>query len=483
MYIDTSFFKCPFSKYPSKWIEGESYSVKKYIKTSIESALTSSLFTPTDIIKMALPLIVDQGFVIGLAIVNTLIVSVNGVNAISAVNLIDTLNTFFINIFIAMAMGGTVLIAQSKGRNDQKLIRKYTTGTLQSIFFLTCVLSVLVVLFRWQIFSILFKESSASVLKLSNVYLIGLMISYPAQSIVEASCGVLRGVADTKGSLFLSSISNLTYVLLNFIFIRVFSLGIIGMCIALNSARLLGAVFSIWYLCSRNQSLNFRLSQLKRVFFPSIRKVITVGLPFSLEQIFFNGGKIVTQTFIVRFGTLAVTANAIGNLLTMLIEIVPGGFMLALVPIIAQSIGASDVKCVKKFWRSFMVISSISAFIFSFIIIVNYHSIITLFNVPPTVEVQVFKIFILVAAGRVLIWPVGFITPSALRAAGDAKFTSMVSLITMWGVRIVAGYILGVVLNYGVIGIWMAMCGEWVVRGAIFSHRLISEKWIEKDIL
>ncbi|MGM0113508.1 MATE family efflux transporter [Enterococcus sp. DIV0187] len=457
--------------------------MKRFLWQVIEQSLTSKLFTPKDILKIALPLIVDQGFIIGLATVNTLIISVNGVDAISAVNLVDTVNIFFINIFIAMAMGGTVLIAQSKGKNDQKMIRNFTTATLQTIFLLTCILAFLVILFRRQIFAILFKGSTNSVINLSNIYLVGLMLSYPAQSIVEASCGILRGMADTKGSLFLSSLSNLIYVFLNFFFVRIFSFGIVGMCISVNIARLLGAIFSISYLCSRKSSLNFSLSQLKSASGQTIQKVIRVGIPFSLEQIFFNGGKIVVQTFVVRFGILAVTANAVSNLLTMLIEIVPGGFMLALVPIIAQSIGANDIMCVKKFWKSFLVISSITALISSLAILINFNVIIRFFNIPVSVEILVLRIFIIVAVGRILIWPIGFITPSILRAAGDAKFTSLISLVTMWGIRIVVGYFLSITFNYGIIGVWIAMCIEWCIRGAVFSRRLVNEKWIEKDLL
>jgi len=67
-----------------------------------------------------------------------------------------------------------------------------------------------------------------------------------------------------------------------------------------------------------------------------------------------------------------------------------------------------------------------------------------------------------------------------LKGARDARFTMWVSLLSMWGGRIVAGYTLGVVLGFGVIGIWLGMCLDWIIRGSFFYWRLASGKWLWK---
>jgi Na+-driven multidrug efflux pump len=71
----------------------------------------------------------------------------------------------------------------------------------------------------------------------------------------------------------------------------------------------------------------------------------------------------------------------------------------------------------------------------------------------------------------------------ALRAAGDAKFTSVASLVSMWLFRIVMGYVFGVTLGFGVIGVWAAMVAEWGVRALIFTLRLRGDKWYKHKLV
>ena len=74
-------------------------------------------------------------------------------------------------------------------------------------------------------------------------------------------------------------------------------------------------------------------------------------------------------------------------------------------------------------------------------------------------------------------WPASFTLPNALRAAGDAKYTMMVSLLSVWIVRIGMSYVFGVGLGFGALGVWMAMICDWVVRVLFFTGRFARGKW------
>ena len=82
-----------------------------------------------------------------------------------------------------------------------------------------------------------------------------------------------------------------------------------------------------------------------------------------------------------------------------------------------------------------------------------------------------------------LLWSFGFIVPSALRAAGDAKFTSVAALISMWVVRVVLGYVLGIVFKLGIVGVWVAMFIEWGSRGLVFTLRFRGSKWCKHNLI
>lgn len=76
--------------------------------------------------------------------------------------------------------------------------------------------------------------------------------------------------------------------------------------------------------------------------------------------------------------------------------------------------------------------------------------------------------------GRVLVLPAG------LKGARDARFAMWVSMLGMWGCRVVAGYTLGVMLGMGVVGVWLGMFLDWAVRGALFYWRMVSGRWLWK---
>ena len=70
-----------------------------------------------------------------------------------------------------------------------------------------------------------------------------------------------------------------------------------------------------------------------------------------------------------------------------------------------------------------------------------------------------------------------FTLSNALRAAGDVRFTMMVSIAAMFVCRIAFAYLLGVFFSMGVIGVWLAMGIDWLLRSIIFIVRFKRGKW------
>lgn len=76
-----------------------------------------------------------------------------------------------------------------------------------------------------------------------------------------------------------------------------------------------------------------------------------------------------------------------------------------------------------------------------------------------------------------VLWSLSFVLPAGLKGAGDAKYTLMTSIIGMWAFRIVLGYVLGVVMKFGLVGVWIGMFTDWAVRGTLYLIRLRGTKW------
>lgn len=435
------------------------------------------------IIAIIVPIFVDQAFIILMSLLNTALISSSGVAAISAVSMVDSLNLFLINVFVAVATGGTVIVAQYKGSGNQEMVSRAASQAISAVAVLSVLISAIVIVFHTPTLNLLFGNAEAEVFHNAKIFLIGSCISYPFIAIYQAVTGVLRGVGETKACLGLSLIMNLTYLGLNIVLITVFDMGVIGLVISMILARILGMVISIIYLLKYNQTLRFKIRDALTLNISILRKIMFIGIPFAAEQMFFNGGKLLTQTFIVQLGTLAITVNAISGSISMLFQIGGTALSIAVVTVVGQCVGRRNIQDARKFIKSFMGLSTVIFVLVSIIIMPFFPLIVKMFSPPEEIIPTIFALTLLIVIAQPFLWSLSFVMPSALRAAGDSKFTSITSLLTMWLLRVILGYILGITLQFGIMGVWVAMVAEWGVRGLIFAWRFKGDKWYRHKLV
>ncbi|REK77595.1 MATE family efflux transporter [Paenibacillus paeoniae] len=458
-------------------------SIQRKSDSLLTKYFTGSSMDYKQIFAIIIPIFVDSAFIVLMAIMNTAMVSSSGVAAVSAVSMVDSINMFLVNLFVAIATGGTVIVAQYKGRGNGEMVAKSASQAISSVAIVSVVIAALIIVFHASTLNALFGNADADVLHHAKIFLIGSCISYPFIAIYQAVTGVLRGVAETKACLVLSLILNVSYFLLNVILIKMFDMGVIGLSISLILARVLGMVVSMIYLFKYNQTIRIKLRDTFLIHWSILKKILYIGIPFAMEQMFFNGGKLLTQTFIVHLGTLAITVNAISNSLTMLFQIGGTALSVAIVTVVGQCMGRRDIEDARKFIKSFIGLSTIFFVIITVILLLMFPMLVKLYAPPKEIVPSIFALILLIAIAQPIVWSFSFIMPSALRAAGDSKFTSIASLLSMWLFRIILGYILGITLGFGLMGVWVAMVAEWGVRGIIFAWRFRGDKWYRHKLI
>ena len=435
------------------------------------------------IISVILPLLLDQAFLVCMNLLNTSMISSSGVAAVSAVNMVDSLNIFLVNCFIAVATGGTIVVAQYKGRQDDKMVPKAASASISTVFLLAAAISALLVIFHNPLLKVLFGGSDPDVFSNARIYLIGSSLSYCGIAIMEAVCGALRGIGETRSSLALTITMNLLYVVLNTIFINGFHMGVLGMAIAINVARYTAAILALLYLAKRNTSLGIRFRNLFSPEFVMRKRILSIGLPFAAEQMFFNGGKILTQNMIVGLGAAALACNAIAASLISLYMIPAQALSLAVVTVVGQCIGNRDIAQAKKAIKSFAYLTAASFVFLSIILLPLFKPLVSLYHPDSKLVSEIFLILIITVVLEVFFWPGSFLVASALRAGGDSKYTSVMSMLSMWLFRVVLGYVLGICCKMGVLGFWIAMDCEWGIRSLLFLPRLHGKKWYAHKII
>lgn len=446
----------------------------------IQSYFSASEMDYTAVFSLLIPVIIDQFFLVSFNFINTAMISSSGTAAISAVNMVGSLNIFLVQIFAAMGLGGTVLIAQAYGAKNQQKITKNALGAIVSAVGVALFLMTLVLVFRKEALQVLFGNAEEVVLANAEVYLTGILISYPLQAIVEGTNGSLRGVGRTRSSLKLSLLMNSFYILFNFVFIYLLKMGVLGLAISLNISRLLAAIFALVMLHLHRDVFHLRKKSLFTLKWAQILQVVKVSIPFAAETMFFNGGKIIVQTMVVSLGTNVIATNAIGSSWVQMSEIIPSAMSTALVPIVGQCIGRKNFFDAKKLTKSFVIAGCICFLVTDLLMLPLFPFGMKLFNPPQEILPEIFKLVLIASGMHFITWSISFILPSALRASGDSIFTTLTSLSTMWIVRIGLGYLFGLKFGWGLPGIFFAMTVEWGVRGTIFLFRFKSGKWQEK---
>lgn len=434
------------------------------------------------ILSLVIPVVIDQFFLVSFNFINTAMISSAGTAAVSAVSMVGSLHFFLVNAFTAVGLGGTVLMSQYFGKKDVKQLSRVCSGTVYGAVFMAFMISITVALVHQSMIHLLFGHAEPLVLENARLYLLGLLVSYPMQAVIEGTNGSLRGIGRTKASLKLSLLMNFVYILFNIVFISILGWGMIGLVTSLLISRFLGMLFAFYTLYANRSLFLLKKEDFLHIHIKLIAKVLKVSVPFAAESLFFNGGKIIIQTMIVSFGTNVIATNAIATSWIQISEIIPSALATSLVPIVGQCIGRGNIADAKKLTKSF-ILTGMAAFIIIDLSLLPFFTLgMRLFNPPEAIVPAIFTLYAIAIVMHFLTWSVGFILPSALRAAGDANFTTLASLLSMWIFRIGMGYLVGVVLGYGLTGIYFVMTVEWGVRGLIFFLRFRGSKWYQHKL-
>ncbi|MDR0847616.1 MAG: MATE family efflux transporter [Propionibacteriaceae bacterium] len=441
-------------------------------------------FTHSQVFALLIPLVIDGACMVVMDVANTAIISSSGAAAISAVSTVAQLHWLIVGTFIAIALGGTVMVSQSFGRADRERMGRMAAATLKGLLGVVVVYTTILIIFHRPLATALFGRAEADVMAGIHVFFLGHLISYPGRGLIIAANGILRGIGRTRVTLALSLISNGLNICFNLILVLWLGLGIEGLAIAVIASQYIGASVAVYLLHRRRDQLNLRRAYLFSLDWTSISRVFILSLPFIAEDLFFNGGKLVVQTFIVSFGTYQMAAHAIVASWMRIGEIGPQALSAALVPIVGRSMGRGDIAFARKITRTFVITGMIACLVVNVLLLPVFPLAIRYFYHAP---VQTYTVLWIVYIMGIVLYPALFsasaIIPAALRSAGDGVYTTIGSLTSMWVYRLGVGYIVSIALGFGLIGLWAVWMTEWGVRALIFGLRYRGNRWYQHNVL
>ncbi len=401
---------------------------------------------------------------------------------VSAFNLVDTLNVFLLQIFLAMGTGAAVVVAQYRGKRDPVGAGRVA---VQSIWFLTCISLVLlasILVFSRPILNFVLGQADEAIVTNGRTFLLTSAFSIPFFMLYSASANIIRGSGFPRKTMLLSILTNGLYALFSWLFVRL-GLGMLSPGLALIIARAYGAVHGLILVRHGNEHLHVPTLLIKKFDFGVVRTVLFIGIPMSIENLIFQGGRLLTQTFIIPFGTVSLAANSIANNMCNLLLVPGSAFSLTLVPIVGKFIGMDDKARARSVTRTGVLLSSlmhVATCAICFLLMTPY---IGLYHQPPEVNEVIRAILYPYLWMMPLFWSTSFVLPNALRGAGDVKFNMYGSIASMIVFRLIVSFVLTRFTDLGVHGVWYGMYIDWIARSTFFLLRYHGRAWTEKKLV
>lgn len=427
--------------------------------------------------SLLIPLIIEQFLAITIGLADTVMVSSAGEAAISGVSLVDQINILLIQIFAALATGGTVVVSQYLGRREAALARRSAKQLTLISFYASVVIMVLCLLFCPQILRLIFGSISDDVMANCKTYFYVSVLSYPFLALYNSGAAVFRSMGKSRVTMATSVFMNTLNVIGNAVFIFVFGMGVLGAALATLISRTVGGVIMTVLVCNKRNEVHIESLFNFKLDLKLIKRILYIGVPNGIESSMFQVGKLMVSSIVSNLGTSAIAANAAAGTIANVSNIPGMAIGLALVTVVGKAMGARLPDVAEKYTKKFVGLTYLLMIAINIIILIFVDPIVNLFSLTEGGKadaVNIVRLFCIVSS---VSWPLAFTLPNCLRAAGDVKFTLITSMLTMWLCRVALCYYMCYTLELGVYGVWYSMFADWVVRLVLFIFRFVQGKW------
>jgi len=389
--------------------------------------------------------------------------------------MIDSVVILVSAFFAALTVGSTIVVAQYTGRGDHDKISGVTAQAILLSLVFGVLFCVILAVFRIPVINLLFGHAEYAVIVDARLFLGIIAFSFPAIAIMMTAFGVLRGTGNTRAPMVITIIINVVNVVLGLILIHFF--GLAGAAHALLISRYIGAVLGVVYILKTSKTIRAAGIRAFRPDFAVQKLILRFGIPTSVESGTFQMGKLLIMVFVAGMGNAAIAANAlVGSISGILIA--PGmAFSTGAVILVGQRIGRDETDDVRKTAYFSVVLAMIVLAVLCVFTFIFMNPILSLYYTTDEILTILQPVLITLIIAMPIGWSASFVTPGALRATGDVKYTMIVAVASMIFVRVALAYVLGVYFGLGILGVWFSMYADWVVRGVFFLNRVRNGKW------
>ena len=432
------------------------------------------------IIALALPAMIENILQVFIGVVDTYFIGKIGTEAIAGVGVTNLIMNIYIAFFIALGVGTTAIVSRNIGANNTENANDAVKQSVIMALGIGIVFGIINLVFSKKILLLLGAEER--VLRYALPYFLSVAVPSVFLCLMMILSSALRGSGDTKTPMKVMIIANIINIILDYILIfGIFNfagLGILGAGIATTISRVVGVILLLQKINSYKTKIHINILDKWNINKDILKSITRIGLPAAFEKLIMRFGQLVYGGMIIKIGTEAYAAHNIAGTIETFSYLPGMGFGVAAATLVGQSLGAKKKDEAHKIGLMSYFLATVFMILIGVIFYIFAPIFARLFSEDKEVIDLVVKVLRIIALFQPFLCMTLVIT-SILQRAGDTKFPMYSTLIGIWGVRVLGVYVLGIKLNMGLVGVWIAYALDLTVRGVILMIRFINGKWKE----
>ncbi|MGE7694832.1 MATE family efflux transporter [Lysinibacillus sp. NPDC094177] len=412
-----------------------------------------------------------------MGLADTFMLSALSDNAVSGVGAANQYIYIAILILEVVGNGASIVVSQYLGSRRVFEAAKISALAVTMNMVVGLLMSVLFFFFSSHLMTMM--NLQGEVLKYAQSYLVIIGSFIFLQAVINALAAIIRVHGWTKQTMYVSLGMNVLHVVLNYglIFgnLGLPELGVKGAAISSVISRGLAVLVFFWLLY-QVMEVRVKLEYYFEYSKEYVRKILNIGLPSAFEQVLYQFCQIVFLYYATYLGSETLAARQYAMNISMFTYLFAIAIGTGTAIIIGRNVGAG-----KKDQAYHQLWSSVRA---AFVFTITMVAVVTIFRKqlmhvftdnPEVIAIgaSVLALSILLETGRTM----NIVVINSLRASGDARFPVKIGFLSMVCMSLPLGYLFVFVLDWGLVGIWLAISADEWMRAIIVYFRWRSRKW------
>lgn len=446
--------------------------------TQDQNLLTGSV--PKKLIQFAFPLFLANLLQALYNVVDMLVVGeIVGEIGLAAISNASMLCFIINSLCIGLTMGGSVLMAQYKGANDQKGQR----DTIGMLFLQSLAASVVVTILGLAIYEPLFRaldvpaEAYPDACSYMEIICWGTVFVFGYNTV----CSILKGLGDSQTPLFFVGVATIFNVLLDVLLVGPCSVGTAGAAWATITAQGVSFVGSLVYLRRHQLSVSLRKIEFRREILLAIWKI---GLPTAIQMVVVNTAYLLVTGMLNPFGTAVAAASGVGLKINTFAGMHCWAIGQAITAMVGQCVGAGQIQRARKVVQSGLLLNlAVTTAVVVAVQLLAEH-LICLFDSTSPEVIWVGVLYLRLCCGvNSLVYAAMYTLDSFAIGVGAAHVAMVNALLDAMVVRLPVGWVLAFSFSMGFSGIYLGQALSPILPALVGLIYFKSRGWERKRLV